>query len=382
MIEVSNLRKYYKKGGTVRLEVDLNFIDMDSPYSKKTIYLEIAKEHEDMLDDKSYNAFVLTPLYLAMYHKQALHICGKISKRLYQNVKHYIWKILCDYSPALSPVEFSVDGFIDPPKEHGKIIGTGFSCGVDSLTTVYDQFVKQEDLDYRINALFYFRCDGHNISTSRYRAILSQIKPVSEALYLPLYILETNFSYFQSVVTKLRHRTTSMNYLAFYSCILSMGRKISKYYIPSALSYEQMKAHSKSSHDKDITEFCESYFIPLIRTECTELIIDGCQYRRVDKLKRIADWEIARKHLNVCWENLIDGSNCGKCPKCLRTLFNLEILGKIDEYSALFDLKQYYEREHKYKLECLKRYGKEPFATENVDFARENNFPMPTIDSK
>ena len=382
MIEISNLRKYYTGGGMARLEVDMTFTDMDSPYSEKTIYLEIAKEHEDLLDGESYNAFVLIPLYLAMYHKQPLHICGKISKQLYHNVKWYIWKILCDYSPALSPVEFIVDGFIDPPKERGKIIGTGFSCGVDSFTTVYDHFAKEEDLDYRINTLFYFRCDGHNAPRKRYKAILSQIKPVAEVLYLPLYTLDTNFSYFQGAVAKMRNHNTSMNFLAFYSCVLSMGRKISKYYISSASSYEQIKEFSKLAHDNAISSFSESYLIPLIRTECTELIIDGCQYRRVDKTKRIADWEIAKKYLNVCWENLADGSNCGKCSKCLRTLFALEVLGKIDEYSALFDLKHYYELENKYKLRCLKGYGKDHFSTENVDFARENNFPMPTLEKK
>ncbi len=144
MIEIANLRKY-ARGEVVRLEADIIFTDMVSPYPEKTIYFEIDKEHGDMLADDSYDAFVLVPLFIAMFHKQDLHIRGNISKKLYQNVIWYVRKIFCDYSPDLSNVNFTVDGFTEPTKEHGKIIGTGISCGVDSLSTIYDHFVKETD---------------------------------------------------------------------------------------------------------------------------------------------------------------------------------------------------------------------------------------------
>ena len=128
--------------------------------------------------------------------------------------------------------------------------------------------------------------------------------------------------------------------------------------------------------------FCELYLVPLIQTERLELIIDGCQYRRVDKLKKIVDWEIAQKYLNVCLDKTNDASNCGTCPKCLMTLMTLEILGKLDEFSEVFDMADYRQRSFEYKIRCLNDYGKNPFETENIDFARENNFPVPTIDEK
>lgn len=128
--------------------------------------------------------------------------------------------------------------------------------------------------------------------------------------------------------------------------------------------------------------FSESYIIPLIQTNNLELIIDGCQYRRVDKIKNIADWDIAQKYLNVCLERTADASNCGVCSKCLRTLLPLEILGKLDSYSAIFDIPKYREVSLDYKIHCLENYDKDPFETENVDFARENNFPMPTLEKK
>ena len=410
MIEVSNLRQYHTGGDTVRLEADINFTDMDSPYPLKTIYYETKEEYADMFDYKSYNAFVLTPLFVAMFHKQDLHICGKISKRLYQNVKWYIQKIFCDYSPLLSPVNVTVDGFTEI-KQTDKIIGTGISSGVDSLTTIYDKFICENDPDYKLNALFYFSHDWKNYSTlskdhfddskrkasaltyfdndnwysefsseqSMFRTLFPKNQRIANELNLPCYPLETNLPVFNIVINKLKGRYIPMSYIALYSCILSLGKKISKYYIASALSYEQEKIFRNASHDKDMSEFCEMYLVPLISTEQTELILDGAPYRRVDKLKRIVDWSITRKYLNVCWHNHDDGSNCGECGKCLRTLLTLEILGKLKDYAHLFDIDSYKKAALAYKKRCVKRHNIAPFESENVDFAKENNFPMPTL---
>ena len=364
----------------MRLEADINFTDMQSPYPEKTIYFEIDKKYSYMLNDENYDAFVLIPLWLAMLHKQDLYIRGKVSKKLYQNIKWYIQKIWCDFYDALSPVTFLVDGFSQPPKKRGKIVGTGISCGVDCLSTVYDHFIRENDPEYKINALFYFDC-----------GVLGQIgvedklmqeltlnrsepgKNVAKELGLPYYYLKTNLQNFRKTIDM-----TKVNYIATYSCMLSLSNAISKFYISSGFSYNEIKNFSDHYHNNDLTGFCESYLVPLIETEKIELIIDGCQYRRVDKLKNIVDWDISKKYLNVCWRYTPDGSNCGVCPKCLRTLFPLEIMGKLDDYKNVFDIEQYKKNSLGYKIHCIKNYGEDPFETENVDFAKENNFPMPT----
>ena len=380
MIEISNLRKYVVKG-MVRLEADVTFTDMKSPYKASKMYFEIDAEHADMLADDTCDAFVLVPLFMAMYYKQDLHIHGNISKKLYQNVKWYIPKILCDFLDVLSPVKFTVDGFTQP-KPKGNLIGTGISCGVDCLSTIYDHFVLEDDPDYRINALFLFSHEprshlkdpsGGNV----YQNLLKFTEKAAEELGLPYYTLNTNLSVFTYPIMK--KLSVSMSYLAMYSSILSLSDAICRYYVSSGRTYEEVK--NFPTH-KDFEGFCESYFVPLIQNEQIELKVDGCQYRRVDKLKKIADWDIAQKYLNVCvsWKpNHRDASNCGNCSKCLRTLLPLEILGKLENFSDVFNIEQYRKISRKYKIRCLRHYGKNPFETENVDLARENKFPMPTL---
>lgn len=383
MIEIANLRKY-ARGEVIRLEADIIFTDMVSPYPEKTIYFEIDKEHGDMLADDSYDAFVLVPLFIAMFHKQDLHIRGNISKKLYQNVIWYVRKIFCDYSPDLSNVNFTVDGFTEPTKERGKIIGTGISCGVDSLSTIYDHFVKETDPDYRINALFYFNHDIHNYRKDSsgqmiFHKLCRKNRQATADIGLPFYSLETNLYPFNDTIVKLRKDNwVSMSYINAYSCILSLGKGVFRYYTAGGSTYNQKKIFYADYHDRDMAGFCDFYLVPLIQTERTEIIIDGCQSRRVDKLKKIVDWDITKKYLDTCYENNSDGSNCGICGKCLRTLLALEIMGKLDDYADIFDVGRYRKISFANKVQCLENYGEKPFETENVDFARENNFPMPT----
>lgn len=382
MIEISDLRKY-ARGDKVRLEADIIFRGMTSPYPTNTIYFEIDKAHGDMLADDSYDAFVLVPLFVAMYHKQDLHIRGNISKKLYQNIKWYIQKIWCDFSPDLSPVNFTVDGFTESPTEHGKIIGASMSCGVDSLSTIYDHFVRETDPDYRINALFYFIHDTHNhwVNSSgefAYKSLIVNSRATAKDIGLPFYLLESNLHIFNEIIVKLRkNKWISMGYISMYSCVFSLGKSIYRYYTSGGSAYELKKVFYANYHDHDMAGFCDNYLVPLIQTERTELIIDGCQYRRVDKLKNIIDWDITKKHLNVCFQNKPDGANCGVCHKCLRTLLPLEIMGKLDDYAGVFDIEQYKKNSFGNKVHSLQNYGKDPFESENVDFARENNFPMP-----
>jgi hypothetical protein len=51
---------------------------------------------------------------------------------------------------------------------------------------------------------------------------------------------------------------------------------------------------------------------------------DGAEARRVDKLMKIAECELALANLRVCINDM--NVNCGKCSKCLRTMVPLHFL--------------------------------------------------------
>jgi hypothetical protein len=68
---------------------------------------------------------------------------------------------------------------------------------------------------------------------------------------------------------------------------------------------------------------------PLLSTRTLTVKHDGAAFNRVEKTTLIARHRVALANLHVCWKNR-DASNCGRCPKCLRTLTTLHLLGALD----------------------------------------------------
>ncbi len=69
---------------------------------------------------------------------------------------------------------------------------------------------------------------------------------------------------------------------------------------------------------------------PLWSSESLEFVHDGHRTRRVDKVARLANCDVAMRTLRVCWQNPDDAYNCGRCEKCLRTMINLRVNGALD----------------------------------------------------
>ena len=64
---------------------------------------------------------------------------------------------------------------------------------------------------------------------------------------------------------------------------------------------------------------------PMWSTESTEVIHDGAGFRRSEKLRDLCKNQNFLDNLKVCWRSEHD--NCGECPKCVRTMLALYLLG-------------------------------------------------------
>ena len=341
-----------------------------------------------MLADDVYDAFFLVPLYMAMYYGADLHIRGAVSKKLYKNAVTYLQRILCDFSDDLKQVNVYADGF---RRADGRqtLIGAGLSCGVDSLSTVYDHYVKESDPDYRINALFFFDTGWHGdfYDAGSWELCLERYRQCGEAageMGLPLYLVRTNFHAFTYGIYKHNRPGSHMGYFANYSCLMALQKVLKKYYVSNCFSYSQILNYGKYLHDSDFCEFSESYSVPLIQTESLEVVIDGCQYERSGKIERLSNWDIARKYLNVCIRiSSSDGRahNCSECVKCMLTLMTLDVLGKLDNFSKVFDLEAYRKNLPRWKNEIAQKhmngkyYSNEP---NPYDFLKSHGMKFPS----
>lgn len=61
-----------------------------------------------------------------------------------------------------------------------------------------------------------------------------------------------------------------------------------------------------------------------------EIVHDGAESSRLEKIVAISHDEVALQHLRVCWRTR-EELNCSVCEKCVRTMTSLEILGRLDD---------------------------------------------------
>lgn len=377
MFRVSNLRKERKNGWTY-LCCDFDTTEMKNPFQEQTMWVAVQEENEDMLSDAVYDPFVLLPIYLGMHYGHDVHIEGNISPRLYHNMTHYLMNIFDRFSDYTRPIKFTVEGFdtIQTAKTE-RLIGTGISCGADSLATIYDNFVKEDDPNFKINSLFFFNCGSHgDFEDEKTRQIWMDRSTLNrnaaEEMGLPMYLVDSNLHAYTHVIGGQK-----IGYLAFYSCALSLQKYIKRYITSSNLSYDEISENWQLSRDFDFAEYCESYMPHLISTEQMELVIDGCQYTRPEKIERISGWDIAKKYLNVCIFPVNHGRNCSCCEKCMWTLIPLEAIGKLDDFKSVFDIDVYNKNAFKWKRRFVSRYGKDSMETSIIRHARAHGIKIP-----
>lgn len=381
MFTVSNLRKE-KKDGWVRLVCDFDTSALQKPFREQTMWIAVEEENEGMLADDVYDPFVLLPLYIGMHYGQDVHIEGNISPRLYHNVTHYIMNIFDRFSDETHPVSFTVKGFDKGPGTgKGKLIGTGISCGADSLVTIYDNFVMEKDPDYRINSLFFFNHGSHGDYEDKKtkqiwmdRAALN--KKAAEELGLPMYLVDSNLHAYTHAPGLGGQK---IGYLASWSIAVGLEKAVKRYVTSANLSYDEIAEFSRQSRDFDISEYSESYLPNLVQTERMELVMDGCQYSRAEKMERISEWPIAQKYLNVCLHPVNHGHNCSCCEKCMWSLIPLEAVGKLENFKSVFDIGIYRKNAFRWKCHFLSNYGKNSMQTSLVRHAKSHGMKLPPI---
>jgi hypothetical protein len=73
---------------------------------------------------------------------------------------------------------------------------------------------------------------------------------------------------------------------------------------------------------------------PLWSSRLLRIIHQGASLWRHQKLWAIADEELVRRHLRVCWENRVPAGNCSRCDKCVITMLELEMRGRLRNFAV------------------------------------------------
>ena len=327
-----------------------------------------------------YTTGALVTIYPAMYYGEDIEICGNVSKRIWHNTMHYVQGIIKAYAPSFHNITINVQGFSDAAKAEHLHIGTGFSGGIDSFSTLMDNFFNTDDSDYKIDTLFFFHVGQYgnvrkHSTWERAHNRFGITKDFAKEIGADAVMMSTNMFDFY-----IPHWEYDAGVICRIASVLVFQKALKRYYISNTVTYRELSKLDFTNHYIDMAEISDPIIMPLLSPTGLDILCDGAQHTRTEKTANIADLPLAQKHLNVCVNSSdehVEATNCGHCSKCLRTMMALDSINALQKFSRVFDLSQWEKYSYRYKCEQVFRYKYDSFAQDNVDFARKHGKHLP-----
>ena len=358
----------------LRARVEIQGKDSECFYS-------VPEEYADFVDVASANCFLVGLLYPALRHGEDIHVAGTVSARLLYNLNEYLipLMVLCD--SRLKRIKVTAEATSDRGCPESHAVGTGFSGGVDSFTTIHEHLARPTPEGFRLTHLFFFNVGAHGIPKNenerlaierKFQARYEKLKPFPAEVGTPFVPVNSNIHLFHPW----GHLEVAT--LATVSAVLFLQKGIRRYYLASAgHPYVHLWHYLGSLRRPDDIAFLNPLLLPWLSTESLDLVDDGTFFDRSQKTALIADYEPATRYLNVCCNHDTLDTNCSICGKCCRTLLTLEVLGKLDAFRAVFDVDKYRrEARRRFIAETIVHADREMFFRHILDLARERNVDL------
>jgi hypothetical protein len=244
---------------------------------------------------------------------EQLKVTGSLSSKFHANSKEIA--VIAARWWGFHNLEFPVLADATTPRQKlSQNVGLFFTGGVDSFASLLRNEVQVTRL---VNVVGY---DIDLDDKARIDKSIRQLRQVAQEFGKELTIAETNLrshSFFNSVGWRVTHAAA----LAAIAHLLS--QEVGKVLIGSSDVPPPWGSHPTLD--------------PLWSTEAVEIVNDGSELKRLDKVCIVASNEAALRFLKVCFKNRSEDLNCGRCEKCVRTQAQLRavgVSGTLDAFSS------------------------------------------------
>lgn len=265
-----------------------------------------------------------------------------LTEDLYYNIDKYLVDAIAQYNSDFYRPQITAE-VVSEPLPCAGAVGTGISCGVDSLHALACQ-TSMKFKKHNITHLTFNNVGSHGEgerAEKLYRARLERPRQFAEEYGFEFVASDSNL---QNVVEQNHFKSHTYSSMFAVYCL----QKLYSVYYYSSAGYKYNEFNLV-----DLPTLCcgsyEMLSLPLLSTHNLRIYSEGEGMSRMTKLKSVVKYAPSYKYLNVC---LDDGDNCGKCEKCVRTLLGLDALGALDNYSSVFDI-AYYRKHKKWYLQQM-----------------------------
>ncbi len=366
------------------------FINNDVEGRNEWLWYTTDEKWGDYFCPEVADAFVLPMILRAVKTYQNIVVESSISEKLFYNLNDSVlYAVTKAYEKKYGKqtgevVKIECNSLVSTNYKP-MAIGTGCSLGVDSFAVLKHHLLSDDcPPSYRITHLTLFNAGAfgsRDVEGARksFQKEVEKTRLFANSIGIPFVWVDSNTrSFFPELSFDWCHTYLNMG------IVLSMQKLWKKYLYASGYSLDNI------SFDIDYCAKYEPYLLPHISTESTELISASMNMRRSDKVKYISEDRLVQERLYVCLKeqqannpnikNKYQGSylNCGHCKKCLRTMLQLEILGKLDLFKDIFDLSDWDKEREQYIADVIIGSKNNLMLANLYDSMLEHNYPIPS----
>ena len=237
-----------------------------------------------------------------------VHVEGRVSEQLFTSMDGIQRFLEHRKQPRPRRVRFTTDEVAPTPKADRPRVVACFSGGVDAFYTVLEIGEQIDEL------LYVHGFEAYTFQETVLAHLLPNARDAAVKLGKHLRLAETNY---RSVIQPLADHSYFTSIPMVFAIAYLMGSDLTRLVVP--------ETHDPFYSDVNHPMSAASY-VGLWGTEGVEVVEHG-HVRRLEKVRRIAQSDLAMRHLRVCWDQKNPALNCGRCVKCMRTRVHLKLAG-------------------------------------------------------
>lgn len=321
------------------LEIGKNYIIHNDGWSRLCADIRIGQhctklwfavpiQQEQALTIGRADAFVTALLPMAMHGGHDILCHDTLSEQLHYNLTEQLMTTLNGAGQWYRKIAIQAPLTDSAYSSDNKSVGVGFSGGVDSL---YSILRHGTDSEYPVTHLSVFNSgvfEGEDYR-EKYLQQCRKAERFAQENGLQTLPVDSNIS---EILPERFLDIMSFRNLAF---ALSVQGFFHIYLLSSAHDASILKL------DVHLSSLFDLLLVSSICTEGLKVYLSGCEAKRSEKLKAIADWQPAYRWLHPCTYGLPGETNCGRCKKCVRDMTLLDAYGKLERFSDVFNLADY-----------------------------------------
>lgn len=284
-----------------------------------TVWFGFPEVYKECISNSS-DGFVVSLLILAMSKGEDIYLKGQMSLELFRRMAKY-QEVFNEWFPKeLKVINIQCNNFKDISDAHLKNPACAFSGGVDSFFTLWSHLPENEKNEKRriSYALFVHGFDIPLCDTRTFNTVKEKYEMQLKKIGIHLIPAATNI---RDITRQLNWEFTHGS--ALIGTALFLKKIFSCFYIPSSDPYSDLVPWG-SHPDTD----------PILSTREMEIVHDGGDFSRIQKIFSISNWEVTFSTLRVCWEHPDGLKNCCKCEKCIRTMLGLKMANSLENYDT------------------------------------------------